>query len=89
MIHTATGITDINQEVLRQLGYIEGDELLMRKVLAAIKRIVARQKTSVSAYQPRSKKELLSDFREALAETKAYQQNPQPFVPAENLLDEL
>ncbi len=81
---------NVSAEVIRQLGYIADDEDCMKKVLRAIRNIVAtHQVTMESTYQPRSKEELIADFDEAAKDVRLYREGKKEFRPAEELIDEL
>ncbi len=81
---------NVSAEVIRQLGYIADDEDCMKKVLRAIRDIVAtRQVTIESTYQPRTKETLIADFDAAARDVKLYREGHKKFRPAEELIDEL
>ncbi len=81
---------NISAEVIRQLGYIADDEDCMKKVLHAIRRIIAaRQLKAANNYKPRTKEELITDFDSAAKEVKSYYEGKKTFRPAEELIDEL
>ena len=79
----------LNSELFRQLSFIADDEDSMRKVLNAVKRIVAGRNVPVDGFVPREKNLLRQDFEEALADAKAYKEIGADYRPAESLLDEL
>ncbi len=81
---------NISAEVIRQLGYIADDEDCMKKVLRAIKDIIATRQTSIEEeYQPRTKEELAADFDAAVKDVKLYCEGKKVFRSAEELINEL
>ncbi len=81
---------NVSAEIIRQLGYIADDDDCMKKVLRAIRSIVATRKRAVeNDYQPRTKEELTADFDAAAKEAKLYRVGEMTFRPAEELIDEL
>ncbi len=81
---------NVNIEVMRQLGYIAGDEDGMKKVLRAIKRIVAqRDDVEMTECQARSREQIVSDLDAALNEARLYKDGKIELKQAEDLLNEL
>lgn len=84
--------TSINAEFFRELSYIADDENYMKKALQSIRKLVAQKEKEVvenENYQPRTKKELVADFKEACTDLKLKLEGKLEFQSAEELLNEL
>lgn len=84
--------TSINAELFRELSYIADDENYMKKALKSIKKLVEqKQKETAVAkdYRPRTKEELVDDFKAVCEDLKLKMKGKLEFQSAEELLNEL
>lgn len=83
--------TNVNAEFFRELSYIADDENYMKRALQSIKKLVEqkRDEERTEVYQSRTKKELLSDFKEACRDLKLNLEGKKGLQSAEELLNEL
>lgn len=77
-------------ELFRQIGYLADDENSLRKVLAYVRKLVAKREEAAEGQQPvMTRHEVENDLKEALKELKEHKVGKQNFSTWEEFRHEL